>query len=157
MSIDHLQDLEMLKMAFGYCSVTSRRLLVHMEKYLYRINFAKGILEWRKKIHKHLRLLLRALPLQTPTETELKQLQKIQVSLFDANHCPGVVSFLNQGHASAIFYTGDLGAEPWSVNSLVQNAYILPYSCGLKTFDCIYLDTSFASHNHVYKTFPSKG
>ncbi|RMD40128.1 hypothetical protein DV735_g5001, partial [Chaetothyriales sp. CBS 134920] len=153
---DHLQGLETLKMPFVYCSATTRRLLLRMEKYPCRINFANGILESRSRTYKHLRLVLRALPLHTCTEIELNPLQKIQVVLFDANHCPGAVSFLIQDQASAIFYTGDIRAEPWWVNSLVQNPYIMPYTCGIKTLDCIYLDTTFASHNCVYRRFPSK-
>ncbi|RMZ84162.1 hypothetical protein DV738_g780, partial [Chaetothyriales sp. CBS 135597] len=153
---DHLQGLETLKMPFVYCSATTRRLLLRMEKYPCRLNFANGILESRKQTYKHLRLVLRALPLHTCTEIELNPLQKIQVVMFDANHCPGAVSFLIQDQASAIFYTGDIRAEPWWVNSLVQNPYILPYTCGIKTLDCIYLDTTFASHNRVYRSFPSK-
>ena len=143
-------------MPFVYCSATTRRLLLRMEKYPHRMNFAKGILESRKQTYKHLKFVLRTLPLQTPTEIELNPKSKIRVTLFDANHCPGAVTFLFEGDGRATLYTGDIRAEPWWVNSLVQNPYILPYACGLRRLDCIYLDTTFASHDDVYKKFPTK-
>ena len=127
-----------------------------MEKYPHRMNFAKGILESRKQTYKHLKSVLRPLPLQTATEIELSPKQKIQVTLFDANHCPGAVSFLIEGNGHAILYTGDVRAEQWWVNSIIQNPRLLPYACGLKVLDCIYLDTTFASHDDVYKDFPTK-
>ncbi|EFZ02339.1 artemis protein [Metarhizium robertsii ARSEF 23] len=51
--------------------------------------------------------------------------------------------FLIEGQGKAILYTGDIRAEPWFVNALARNPGILEYTCGLKTLDKIYLDTSF--------------
>lgn len=153
---DHLLGLESLKMPFVYCSATTRRLLLKIEKYPHRINFAKGILESRKQHYRHLKTVLRELPLQTSTEIELTPKEKIQVTLFDANHCPGAVMFLIQGDGKAVLYTGDVRAEPWWVNSVVQNPVLLPYAYGLKLLDCIYLDTTFATHEDRYKSFPTK-
>ena len=153
---DHLLGLESLKMPFVYCSATTRRLLLRMEKYPHRINFAKGILESRKQHYKHLKTVLRALPLQTPTELELGPKSRIRATLLDANHCPGAVMFLIEGDGKAILYTGDIRAEAWWVNSIVQNPIIFPYACGQKQLDCIYLDTTFASHEDRYRTFLPK-
>lgn len=153
---DHLLGLESLKMPFVYCSATTRRLLLKFEKYPHRINFAKGILESRKQHYRHLKTVLRALPLQASTEIELSPKEKIQVTLFDANHCPGAVMFLVEGDGKAVLYTGDVRAEPWWVNSVVQNPVLLPYAYGLKVLDCIYLDTTFATHEDRYKSFPTK-
>lgn len=153
---DHLLGLESHRSTFVYCSAATRRLLLRMEKYPHRINFAKGILETRKQHYRHLQTKLRALPLQTATEIELGPKLKIQVTLFDANHCPGAVSFLVEGDGHAVLYTGDVRAEPWWVNSLVQNPNLLPYACGLKRLDCIYLDTTFASHENRYKYFQTR-
>jgi DNA cross-link repair 1C protein len=153
---DHPQGLETLRMPFVYCSATTRRFLLRMEKYSHRINFAKGILESRKQTYRHLQFVLRSLPLQTATEIELNPKSKIRVTLFDANHCPGAVSFLIEGDGHAILYTGDVRAELWWVNSIVQNPFILPYACGHKKLDCIYLDTTFASHEDSYRRFPTK-
>lgn len=68
---DHLQGLETLKMPFVYCSAATKRILLRMEKYPHRINFAKGILEARKQTYKSLKLVLRELPLETPVDIEL--------------------------------------------------------------------------------------
>ncbi|EHY58617.1 hypothetical protein HRR83_007337 [Exophiala dermatitidis] len=153
---DHLLGLESVKMPFVYCSATTRRILLKLEKYPHRINFAKGILESRKQHYRHLKTILRPLPLHVSTELELGPKSTIKVTLLDANHCPGAVMFLIEGDGKAILYTGDIRAEPWWVNSIVQNPVILPYTCRLKTLDCIYLDTTFASHDEPYREFPTK-
>lgn len=143
-------------MPFVYCSATTRRLLLRMEKYPHRINFAKGILESRKQHFHHMKLVLRALPLHTSTELELGPKSKIRVTLIDANHCPGSVMFLIEDNSKAILYTGDVRAEPWWVTSIIQNPFLLPYSCGLRLLDCIYLDTTFSTHDNSYHHFPTK-
>lgn len=153
---DHLLGLESVKMPFVYCSATTRQMLLKMEKYPHRINYAKGILESRKQHYRHLRTVLRALPIQTATDLELGPKSTIRVTLIDANHCPGAVMFLIEGDGRAILYTGDIRAEPWWVNSIVQTPNLLPYTCGLKALDCIYLDTTFASHTEPYREFPTK-
>src|SRR5947209_15126202 len=83
---DHLQGLESLKSPFVYCSAATRRLLLRMEKYPHRMNFMKGVLECRKQHYRHLRTVLKAVPLDCPTVIELDPLEKIRVTLFDANH-----------------------------------------------------------------------
>lgn len=143
-------------MPFVYCSATTRRLLLRMEKYPHRINFQKGILESRQQHWRHLKKVLRVLPLQTPTEIELSPKLTLQVTLFDSNHCPGAVMFLIEGDGKAILYTGDVRAEPWWVKSVVQCPPLLPYACGLKRLDCIYLDTTFAGHEDKYREFQTK-
>lgn len=153
---DHLLGLESVKMPFVYCSATTRRILLKMEKYPHRINFAKGILEARKQHYRHLKTVLRAIPMSTATVIELGPKSTIQVTMLDANHCPGAVMFLIQGDAKAIVYTGDIRAEPWWVNSIVQNPVLFPFTCGLKRLDCIYLDTTFATHEEPYREFPSQ-
>jgi DNA cross-link repair 1C protein len=153
---DHLVGLESLKMPFVYCSSTTRRLLLRMEKYPHRINFAKGILESRKQHYRHLKLVLRALPLQTATELELGPKSKIRVTLIDANHCPGSVMFLIEDDGNAILYTGDVRAEPWWVNAIIQNPFLLPYAFGQKRLNCMYLDTTFSTHDQKYRDFPTK-
>lgn len=153
---DHLQGLESLKAPFVYCSAATRRLLLRLEKYPHRMNFMKGVLESRKQHYRHLKLVLKAIPLECPTEIELGPRETIRVTLFDANHCPGAVMFLIQGNHSAILYTGDIRSEQWWVNSLVRSPVLLPYTTGLKRLDRIYLDTTFATKDDVYRSFPSK-
>ena len=153
---DHLQGLESLRAPFVYCSPATRRLLLRMEKYPHRMNFAKGILERRKQTYRHLQMILKAIPLQTPTEIELGAAEKIRVTLFDANHCPGAVMFLIEGDCKAILYTGDVRAEAWWVNSIIRNPVLIPYTLGGKRLDCLYLDTTFATADDIYRDFPSK-
>jgi DNA cross-link repair 1C protein len=153
---DHLQGLDSLKAPFVYCSAATRQLLLRLEKYPHRMNFLKGVLESRKQHYRHLKLVLKAIPLECPTEIELGPLEKIRVTLFDANHCPGAVLFLIEGNSKAILYTGDIRSEPWWVNSLIRNPVLLPYTTGLKQLERIYLDTTFAIKEDLYQAFPSK-
>jgi DNA cross-link repair 1C protein len=153
---DHLQGLESLKAPFVYCSPATRRLLLRMEKYPHRMNFAKGILEVRKQTYRHLQLILKVIPLQTPTEIELGAKERIRVTLFDANHCPGAVMFFIEGDGKAILYTGDVRAESWWVNSIIRNPVLIPYTLGGKRLHCLYLDTTFAAKDDIYQEFPSK-
>ncbi|KAL9117348.1 MAG: hypothetical protein Q9187_006115 [Circinaria calcarea] len=55
---DHLQGLESLRSPFIYCSPGTRELLLRLEKYPHRMNFARGVLESRKVHYKHLKSLL---------------------------------------------------------------------------------------------------
>jgi Cft2 family RNA processing exonuclease len=102
-----------------YCSAATREILLRLERFPCRINYAKGILEARIQRYKHLKALLvclflclyvgkclhktqKPLPLETPTLLELKPGNTIQVTLFNANHCPGAVMFCT-------FYKGQSG------------------------------------------------
>jgi len=57
-----------------------------------------------------------------------------------------------ENDSKAILYTGDIRSEPWFVNSLVRNPFLIEYASGLKSLDCIYLDTS----NTGPTKFPTK-
>jgi hypothetical protein len=112
------------------------------------MNFARGILETRTQTYRHLKNLLKAIPLETPTVIELAPGREIQVTLFDANHCVGACMFLIEGSGRAVLYTGDIRSETWWVNSLTRHPILLPYACPsggepMKRLDCIYLDTTF--------------
>lgn len=87
---------------------------------------------------------------------ELAPGNSIRVTLIDANHCVGAVMFLIEGDGKAVLYTGDIRAETWWVNSIVQNPVLAPYALGLRHLDCIYLDTTFATKRTPYRNFPSK-
>ncbi|KAL6711108.1 hypothetical protein ACN47E_006983 [Coniothyrium glycines] len=154
---DHLTGLESLRAPFVYCSAATREILLRLEKYHYRMNFAKGVLESRNVTYdRNLKKIARPLPLDTPTRIELAPENNIQVTLIDANHCIGAVMFLVEGNGKAILYTGDIRAETWWVNSLVQNPVLLPYATNHSNLDCIYLDTTFATKKEPYQVFPSK-
>lgn len=126
-----------------YCSAATKELLLKLERFPCRINLAKGILEASIQTYKHLKNLLKPLPLETPVMLELAPGNNIQVTLFDANHCPGAVMFLFEGGGKAVLYTGDLRCEAWFVNALTRSPSMVEYSYGIKTLDTIYLDTSF--------------
>ncbi len=153
---DHLIGLESLKSPFVYCSLATTELLLRLEKYPHRMNFAKGILETRKQHYKHLRNLLKPIPLNAPTNIELRPGKTIRVTLLDANHCAGAVMFLIEGSATAILYTGDIRSEPWFVNALIRNPVVIPYAHGHRKLDKIYLDTTFASKSEPHRNFPTK-
>jgi hypothetical protein len=138
-------------------SLTPREILLRLEKYHYRINFAKGILQSRNVTYdRSMRKLAKPLPMDTPSTIELAPGNTIRVTLIDANHCVGAVMFLIEGNGKAILYTGDIRAETWWVNSIVQNPVLLPYTFGNRRLDCIYLDTTFATKRRSYEKFPSK-
>lgn len=149
---DHLAGLESLKSPFVYCSAATKELLLRLERYPHRINFELGILESRKQHYRHLKNVLKSLPLETPTCIELSPGNQIQVTLFDANHCTGAVMFLFEGYGKAVLYTGDVRSEPWFVNSIARHPILVEYTSQLKTLDCIYLDTSFTEDI----SFPTK-
>ncbi|KAK0629044.1 beta-lactamase-like protein [Bombardia bombarda] len=140
---DHLAGLESLRSPFVYCSAATKEILLRLERFPCRINYAKGILEARLQRYKHLKNLLKPLPLETPTVLELEPGNRIRVTLFNANHCPGAVMFLFEGQGKAALYTGDIRSEPWFVNTLARSPSLIEYSSGLKTLGTIYLDTSF--------------
>ncbi|KAI2768239.1 Metallo-hydrolase/oxidoreductase [Daldinia loculata] len=144
---DHLAGLDTLRSPFVYCSAATREILLRLEKYPCRLNYAKGILEDpRMQTYKHLAKVLKPIPLDTPTKIELDPTQTIQVTLLDANHCAGAVMFLIEGNGNAVLYTGDIRSEPWWVNSIARNPSMVEYSTGLKTLDRIYLDTSILNN-----------
>ncbi|CAK7217797.1 hypothetical protein SBRCBS47491_003292 [Sporothrix bragantina] len=152
MHSDHLVGLDTLRSPFVYCSAATRAMVLRLEKYPCRINFAKGILEARKQTYKHLKHLLKPLPLETPTIIELSPGNCIQVTLFDANHCPGSVMFLFEDEHKAALYTGDTRLEPWFVNALVRSPCLAEYTAGLRAIDTVYLDTTFLERDVVFQT-----
>ena len=160
---DHLVGLESCKSPFIYCSPATRDILLRLEKYPHRMNFAKGILETRKQTYRHLKNLLKAIPLETPTILELSPGNEVRATLFDANHCVGGVMFLIEGGGRAVLYTGDIRSEGWWVQSLTRTPVLLPYvssgdSTGVKRLDAVYLDTTFvvSGREEPYRQFPSK-
>ncbi|KAG5771509.1 hypothetical protein H9Q72_001949 [Fusarium xylarioides] len=143
---DHLAGIESLRSPFVYCSAATKEILLRLERYPCRINYAKGVLESRQQTFKHLRKVLKPLPLEMSTSIELCPGREIQVTLFDANHCPGAVMFLVEGDNKAVLYTGDIRSEPWFVNYISRNPNLVEYTSGIKILDKIYLDTSFTEN-----------
>ncbi|PVH74494.1 hypothetical protein DL98DRAFT_562786 [Cadophora sp. DSE1049] len=151
---DHLQGLEskLWRTSPIYCSPATREILLRLETKMNRIGYETKVLEARKVQYGHLEKLLKPIPLETPTEIELKPGIRLQVTLFDANHCTGAVMFLFELDGVAVLYTGDIRSEPCFVTSLTRNPLLIEYTSGLKTLDCVYLDTS----NTVPRVFPPK-
>ncbi|QSZ29510.1 hypothetical protein DSL72_004024 [Monilinia vaccinii-corymbosi] len=151
---DHLDGLDndRVKLPFVYCSAATKEILLRLEKRRDRLNLAKGILEKEKRTCKHLKSVLKPIPLETPTLIELAPRNEVRVTLFDANHCTGAVMFLFENENAAVLYTGDVRSEPWFVNNLARNPVLIEYTGGMKTLDCIYLDTS----NTGPMKFPTK-
>ncbi|RYP76533.1 hypothetical protein DL771_001767 [Monosporascus sp. 5C6A] len=146
---DHLRGLDTLKSPFVYCSPATREILLRLEKPHSRLNYAQGITEKRNPTYKELEKIVKPLPLETPVLLKLKPGLQIQVTLLDANHCVGAVMFLVEGDGKAVLYTGDVRSEPWWVNAIARNPCILEYSSGLRSLDCIYLDTSVVDDYHI--------
>lgn len=163
---DHLIGLDSPSYGgpFIYCSSATREMLLRLEKYPTRMNFANGLTETRTQTYKHLKKLLKPIPLEVPTWIELSDGFRIRVTLFDANHCAGAVSFLVEGDgqdAKAIMYTGDVRSEQWWVHSLSRYPFLNQYlrhddKEPHKRLDTIYLDTTFANKSDPYQHFPSK-
>ncbi|MCJ1309770.1 hypothetical protein MMC25_003431 [Agyrium rufum] len=143
---DHTQGLDTFRSQFIYCSSATRELLLRMEKFYHRVNFANKRTEVQVRGYKHLKNLLKPIPLNVPTEIELEPGKQVQVTLLDANHCLGAVMFLIEGDGKAILYTGDIRAEAYWVNALARNPIMVPYTRTQRHLDKIYLDTTFASH-----------
>ncbi|TGO86878.1 hypothetical protein BPOR_0270g00120 [Botrytis porri] len=135
---DHLEGLDndRIKLPFIYCSAATREILLRLEKRRDRLNLA----------------VLKPIPLETPTLIELAPKNEVRATLFDANHCTGAVMFLFEKQNTAILYTGDIRSEPWFVNNLTRSPFLIEYTSGMKTLDCIYLDTS----NTGPLAFPTK-
>lgn len=57
-----------------------------------------------------------------------------------------------ESNDKAVLYTGDIRSEPWFVNNLTRNPFLIEYTSRLKTLDCVYLDTS----NTQPLEFPTK-
>ncbi|KAJ2899476.1 hypothetical protein MKZ38_003033 [Zalerion maritima] len=140
---DHLAGLESLKSPFVYCSPATREMLLRLEKYPARILLAKGVIEARKQTFKHLRNILKPLPLETPVTLKLSPGNSLQVTLLDANHCPGSVMFLFESPSAAALYTGDMRSEPWWVNTIIRSPCLTQYVAGLRVLDTLYIDNSF--------------
>ena len=127
------------------------------------MNFAKGILECRKQTYKHLKTLLKPIPLETLTRIELRPGQVIKATLLDANHCPGSCMFLieeigNVTRQEAVLYTGDVRPEAWWIQALVRQPQMIQYAAAsnLQRLDQIYLDTTFMVSSFPQIEFPSK-
>nr|POF17067.1 isoform 4 of protein artemis [Quercus suber] len=160
---DHTDGLASWRSPFIYCSAATKAILLRLERHPHRMNFARGVLEARRQHFRHLRKVLRAVPLDRPTLLELSPGRRIRFTLLDANHCVGAVMFLIEGQGRAVLYTGDIRCEAWWLDQLARSPSLLPYFAvgrepGLKRLDRVYLDTTFVAggKEDPYRDFPPK-
>lgn len=138
---DHLDGLATFNLPV-YCSDATKELILRLKTRNERANTQVT----STPRFAHLRSNLVALPMNTPTKILVGKVE-VNVTLIEANHCPGSVMFLFETSTASVLVTGDIRAEPWVVNSFVNHPFLIPYaSC--KPLDCIYMDTTFAYRNN---------
>ncbi|EHK44641.1 hypothetical protein TRIATDRAFT_292345 [Trichoderma atroviride IMI 206040] len=137
---DHLAGLETLRSPFVYCSAATREILLRLERYPCRINYSKGILEARQQTYKHLSKVI-VCPPNHGLEISSWLHSSMRITAL-ALSCSVII----EGQGKAILYTGDVRCEPWFVNTIARNPTLIEYTCGIKTLDTIYLDTSFTDN-----------
>ena len=84
---------------------------------------------------------------QSCSSSRMKPKQYFTLVIFDVSSCIEIV-------VSCILTM--FAAEPWWVNSIVRNPVVIPYTHGQKRLGKIYLDTTFATKEDVYRKFPAK-
>ncbi|KAJ3565980.1 hypothetical protein NP233_g7295 [Leucocoprinus birnbaumii] len=163
---DHINGLS--AKSFGYfvvCSRDAKEMLLRHEVYAERELKERDMRAERVRTYAHLRVertnhpmayyqgsrdLLKPIHLHTPTAFELSNDERVVITAFDANHCPGAFMYLIEGSKGTILHTGDIRAEPWFLESLSRNPFLQPYLYSSangplhKPLDCIYLDTACA-------------
>lgn len=58
--------------------------------------------------------------------------------------------FLFDGEKTRLFYTGDMRAKPWYVNSLSYHPSLSVYFNGMSPLDYIYADATFGYRGEPY-------
>ncbi|EGV60865.1 hypothetical protein CANTEDRAFT_110826, partial [Yamadazyma tenuis ATCC 10573] len=96
---------------------------------------------------------LRGIAFNSPFSIILND-KKVVLTLISAYHCPGSAMFLVESEEKNVLFTGDIRAETWWTMGLKKNMYLFPYTCGFKSLDCIYLDTTFGYRREPYIEIP---
>ena len=68
----------------------------------------------------------------------------------------GTFEVCNPALCSAFHRSYTFSAETWWVNSLARDPILIPYKNGLRRLDKVYLDTTFATKEDIYRRFPTK-
>ncbi|KZO97143.1 hypothetical protein CALVIDRAFT_554751 [Calocera viscosa TUFC12733] len=170
--VDHIRGLD-AKSFCGkvVCSPDAKTMILRMETAKDRVDYDRGLREQKIRRWARLRVgprkrdgrlmwdgtrdLLTAVPLNTPTVFEISPVDSVQITLLDANHCPGSVMFLVEGARGAVLHTGDVRSEPIMVNALRRNPLVTQYispridfpdadvsPTPIKVLDAIHVDTS---------------
>ncbi|KZT51312.1 hypothetical protein CALCODRAFT_477336 [Calocera cornea HHB12733] len=170
--VDHIRGLDSPTFCGKVvCSADAKEMILRMETAKDRVDFDRGAREqkirrWAKLkvgpskrdgrlVWEGTRDLLTAVPLNTPTLFEISSLDSVQITLLDANHCPGSVMFLVEGARGTVLHTGDLRSEPIMINALRRNPLVTQYISPIidfpdanvslspiKIIDAIHLDTA---------------
>lgn len=154
---DHLQGLD--STAFTgpliYCSEATKRIVLQLKSQ-----------QTGKLKYSHLEPLLRGLSVNTPHRIPLSATRSVDITLLDANHCPGSTMFLlrevcvpdesDARHVpKSVLITGDVRAEPWWVEQLRYHPAMMPltfdYNPTRPTLDCIYLDTTYGYRDEPFQ------
>jgi hypothetical protein len=53
-----------------------------------------------------------------------------------------LINVVFESKSTAVLYTGDIRSEAWFINNLLRDPFLIEYTSGQKTLDCVYLDTS---------------
>ncbi|PWN22563.1 hypothetical protein BCV69DRAFT_147418 [Microstroma glucosiphilum] len=151
--VDHLEGLNspLYNAAPIYCSYQTKEMLLRLEPGPSRTAGEAGVAmgsHGRKRPYEWLKLtqqeasirrretgssvaprdILHPLPLNTPTSVQYLPGVKVKLTLLDANHMPGAVMFLVEGHRGAVLHTGDCRAEKWWLEGLVRNPAMQRYT-----------------------------
>jgi DNA cross-link repair 1A protein len=86
------------------------------------------------------RKFLHPLPMNTPTLIASQNNKPIEVTLLDANHCPGAVMFLFMVGKRKILHVGDFR---WNRQVMLTLAPLTPFFCGDDRIDDLFLDTTY--------------
>lgn len=133
--MDHVIGL--LNKSFGgliYCSKETKLLLAIKPEF-------KNVLS-----------LVKTVPYNEPTRIEHSL--SITITLIPAYHCLGASMFLVEGDKKAVICTGDIRAERWWTQTLLNLPSLFPYLNRLKELDNIYLDSTFSGRREPYIEIP---
>ncbi|ODQ83191.1 hypothetical protein BABINDRAFT_164891 [Babjeviella inositovora NRRL Y-12698] len=109
---------------------------------------------------KHIVHRLKPQPLNVPVWVEIRG-STVKIVLVPSYHCHGSTMFVLEGvtgplRGVSVLYSGNIRAESWWCQSLAKNSHLFPYtvSSRAKTFDTIYLDTTFGCRAGPFITMP---
>lgn len=147
---DHLMGLERqtYRGPLVYCTYATRAIVLGL-----RSDGGQGKLKFQ-----HLRKesggvdVLRPLALDTPYKFTCDN-EALQVTLLNANHCPGSCMFLIQSVSKAVLFTGDVRCERWHVDALRHHPALLNFTLGNRTALSLYIDNTFEEHADPFKSY----
>lgn len=147
---DHLMGLERqsYRGPLVYCTHATRAIVLGLRK-----DGGAGKLKFQHLRREHGGVdVLQPLSLETPYEFTCDN-EPLQVTLLDANHCPGSCMFLIQSTRKAVLFTGDVRCERWHVDALRHNPALLNFTLGNRKALSLYIDNTFEEHADPFKSY----